>query len=119
MDRNDKKLMRFFEEKAAYGTSKQRKAAVKLRKTMKKKGKRERFDSRRWEDQHETVASYEKKRKGPSIDELVAASTAEVSEEARDDYREGLVISMTRRYCTVLEAGEERECFLPARMAAA
>jgi len=119
MDRKEKKLMRHFEEKAEYGQSKQRKAAAKLRKAMKKKGKRQRFDTRRWEDEHEVVASYEKKRKGPSIDELVAAAEASVDDSARDDYRDGLVISMSRRYCTVLEGAEERDCFLPARLAAA
>lgn len=119
MDRNEKKLKRHFEEKAEYGQSKQRKAAAKLRKSMKKKGKRERFDTRRWEDEHESVASYEKKRKGPSLDELAAAAETTVEASERDDYRDGLVISMTRRYCTVLEGGEERECFLPARLAAA
>jgi ribosome biogenesis GTPase len=119
MDRDQKKLMRFFEEKTEYGTSKQRKAASRLRKSMKKKGKRQRFDARRWEDEHETAASYEKKQKGLSLDELVAAASTETSEERRDDYRDGVVISMTRRYCTVLEGGEERDCFLPARLAAA
>jgi len=119
MDRDQKKLMRHFQEKAEYGRSKQRKAASKLRKSMKKKGKRERFDSRRWEDQHETVASYEKKRKGPSLDDLAAAAGVSVGETEREEYRDGIVISMTRRYCTVLENGEEVECFLPARLAAA
>lgn len=119
MDRNEKKLMRHFEEKAEYGQSKKRKAAARLRRTMTKKGKREKFDSRRWEDAHETAASHEKKRKGPSLDDLVAAAETTVDEADRGDYRDGLVISMTRRYCTVLEGGEQRVCILSARLAAA
>jgi ribosome biogenesis GTPase len=119
MDRKDKKLQKHFEEKAEYARSKQRKAAAKIRQAMTKKGKRERFDTRRWEDSHETAPSYERKRKGPSLDELVAATEVPVTEESRDEYRDGVVISMTRRYGTVLENGVVRECFLPARIAAA
>jgi ribosome biogenesis GTPase / thiamine phosphate phosphatase len=119
MKREQKKLMRHFEEKAEFGKSKQRKAASRIRNAMKKKGKRQRFDSRRWEDDHENVASYEKKQKGPSLEDLVAATETSVGEAERADYREGLVISMTRRYGIVLEGDQERECFLPARLAAA
>ncbi len=120
MDRNEKKLLRHFEEKAEYPVSKQRKASAKLRKSMKKKGKHPRF-KKRWDEDPYNEPSFEKTLKGPSLDELSPAERGRseiVSAEKRDSFREGLVISLTRRICTVLEGDDERKCYLPARLAA-
>ena len=72
MDRNDKKMQRFFEEKAEYPESKKKKTAATLRKSIKKKGKRQKF-KKRWDDDTDNAPSFEKKLKGPSLDDLASS----------------------------------------------
>ncbi len=119
MNREEKKLRHHFEHLAKYESSKARKKAGQIRKTMtKKKGGRDKFDHRRWETAGEVSPSYEKRRRQLSLDALAAplpAAGADPVVEAA--LRDGTLISITRRIGSVLVGREIVECLLPSRMA--
>ncbi len=121
MNREEKKLMRLMQELGAYQKTKERKKAAQVRNAMVKKGSGRpgKFDGRRWEDARDTAPSYQKQRRLPSLDEIAKSlETRPASEQAVDESLEtATVISVTRRFCSVISGDKLFECFLSAKLA--
>lgn len=119
-NREYRRLQRHLIDLGTYEAEKERKKAAKARRAMaKKSGKSSsRFDGRKWEDDYEShPSSAKRRRQAVSSDEPPPSEPAQAEIDA-EGLDEGLVISFSRRFCTLVRGGELLECFLPSRMAA-
>jgi ribosome biogenesis GTPase len=120
MNRDEKKLQHHFREHRQFEQEKARRKAAKISKAMgKKKGGREKFDHRRWETAGELAPSFLKRRRQGAIEASPAPQPAAEPDLAVDaKLRDGTLVSITRRYGSIVSMGELVECMLPARLAA-
>jgi ribosome biogenesis GTPase len=119
MDRERKKLKKFFEEKQSHEAMKEKKRAGKLRKALRKEKGETR--TRVTEDNWETLLDQHGRRKRPSLSELIAATTPDESSPESSEGEEGtaaIVMSVASGRCRVFQDGEELDCVVASDLAA-
>jgi ribosome biogenesis GTPase / thiamine phosphate phosphatase len=124
MDRESRKLSKYFEKHRIYGEMKSRKRAGAIRRAL-RKGKGEVRSPRVTEDNWEGLLDqHGRSARRPSIGELLERlgnleSDATVSVEPSDEDRDsaGIVMGVSSGRCRVFRDGEELDCLIPSDLA--
>lgn len=119
MDREAKKLKKFFEKRFEHEQMKARKQASKLRKAF-DKGRDTVRDQRITEDNWEDlIDQHGHSKRRPMLSELLAHLEQEAALPAEDGELEGaaIVISVASGRCRVFHEGEELDCAVPGELA--